>query len=99
MRHRHYAPNAHVVLVDHPPVEPLPEAAFIGIEAPSSPGKYRAVEIASTLEDYAHELFDFMRRCDTEGVRVIYCQQVGGEGLGPAIMDRLQRAAESRGDA
>ncbi len=95
MRHRHYAPTARVVLVPHAP--PLPEgrAAFIGIDTPSSPDAFRILEVASSLEAYAYELVSFMRRCDADGVDVIYCQTVGPSGLGLAIMDRLRRAADT----
>ena len=45
-------------------------------------------------KQYAHRLFDFMRRCDAAGVETIYCQTVEPTGIGAAIMDRLQRAAK-----
>ncbi|MEX2400813.1 MAG: L-threonylcarbamoyladenylate synthase [Rhodothermales bacterium] len=94
-RHRHYAPRGRVVLVDAPPTKFAGPAAYIGLDAPSNAGTFRIAEIAPSLEAYAHEIFDFMRRCDEIGVEVIYCQRVAPQGLGAAIMDRIRRAADA----
>jgi L-threonylcarbamoyladenylate synthase len=93
MRHRHYAPQAHVVLVRRAPALPSGRPAYIGLEPPLLPDAYRILKTPATKEAYAYELFDFMRRCDAEHVDVIYCQEVDAEGVGLAIMDRLRRAA------
>lgn len=44
----------------------------------------------------AHELFEALRRLDAEGVDVIFATAPEGDALGPAIVDRLTRAAEGR---
>lgn len=95
MRHRHYAPDADVVLVRRAPANPTSRSAFIGLDEPPSRSAFDVLCIASSPEGYAHELFDFMRRCDAEDVEVIYCQEVDAAGIGLAIMDRLRRAAEA----
>ncbi len=94
-RYRHYAPRARVRLVGHPAeARPGPGAAYIGLETPETPGAFGLHAVCPTVEAYAHELFDFFRRCDAAGLRTIYCQRVAPTGLGRALMDRLQRAAE-----
>jgi L-threonylcarbamoyladenylate synthase len=95
MRHRHYSPQARVVLVDSADQAPdLPDVGFIGFASDPSMQRAGMQYVCASLDDYAHELFLFFRVCDTAGIRAIYCQVVPEEGLGRAIMDRLRRAAE-----
>ncbi|ARA92869.1 MAG: threonylcarbamoyl-AMP synthase [Bacteroidetes bacterium] len=93
-RYRHYAPHAPVHLIDTlSELPPDPDAAYIGLQ-PVHAGPALALSIVCTdVRDYAHRLFDFFRRCDARGVSAIYCQRVPPDGLGLALMDRLQRAA------
>lgn len=92
MRHRHYAPNAVVVLVDSPDeIAETELAAFIGMDGPER--KMDRSLVCGSVEDYARNLFAFFRDCDSAGLRTIYCQAVEETGLGSALMDRLRRAA------
>jgi L-threonylcarbamoyladenylate synthase len=92
-RHRHYAPAARVRLVDGPAeAVPGPDAAYIGLDPPV-PDDFQPVCVPVDVEAYAHDLFDFFRRCDAAGCAVIYAQTVAPEGLGRALTDRLRRAA------
>src|SRR5690606_21353072 len=90
LKHRHYAPSAKVIIVDHPPDELHEQEAYIGMEEPENPFLHQ--RICSSVDEYAYELFDFFRQCDAVGIRTIYCQKVREEGLGVALMDRLRRA-------
>ncbi|MDX1545954.1 MAG: L-threonylcarbamoyladenylate synthase [Rhodothermales bacterium] len=93
-RYRHYAPRAAVRLVDHPEDAAAgPTSAYLGLDAPPDPTQYGHVTIAPDLERYAYEVYDFFRRCDALGIDTIYCQRVVPEGLGRALLDRLERAA------
>lgn len=93
-RYRHYAPDARVVLVDAPEdAEPDPAHAYIGLGAPPRAARFGLVAVCPDVGAYAHELFDFFRRCDAAGLRRICCQRVPPEGLGLALLDRLERAA------
>ncbi|ANT65437.1 Sua5 family C-terminal domain-containing protein [Prosthecochloris sp. CIB 2401] len=47
-------------------------------------------------EEYAHRLFRFFRECDRENIRTICCEMPPPEGIGQALRDRLQRAAEEK---
>ncbi len=95
-RHRHYAPDAAVCLVDDPR-EAAPGAAhaYIGLDAPRDAGAFGHVLICGDVETYAHALFHFFREAERRGCTRIYGQRVRGEGLGRALMDRLTRAAAS----
>lgn len=44
-------------------------------------------------EDTARRLYDILRRCDEEKIDVIYSEEFDYPGLGPAIMNRLIKAA------
>lgn len=88
-RHRHYAPQARVRLVDAP--EPSPDALWIGL-APPPPG-YGAAVVCRDLADYARRLFDTFRQADAAGLARIDAEPVPeDDGLGTALMDRLRRA-------
>lgn len=92
--HRHYAPKAMVILVDRSDgIEPASQAGFIGFTAPDASDDFLVVGQVSSLEDYAFRLFEFFRECDRLGAESIYCQRVIREGVGVALMDRLERAA------
>lgn len=92
LKHRHYSPEAKVIVVDAlDQVEVAENAAFIGLHAP--PIKFDLVKICDGVEAYAHELFEFLRECDRRGVETIFCEAVGEKGIGAALMDRIRRAA------
>jgi L-threonylcarbamoyladenylate synthase len=94
MRHRHYSPKAKVVIVSKPnPSMATKGTAFIGTD----PGDI-GFEYGLTLrdaEEYAHELFEFFRECDRRGIETIFCQSVERTGVGAALMDRIERAADA----
>ena len=93
MRHRHYSPSGRVVLSDawHPK-DTASKTAFIGLSEPAwSP---QLSYVAASVDDYAHEMFEFFRECDRQGITTIVCQSVEESGIGTALMDRLRRAAE-----
>jgi L-threonylcarbamoyladenylate synthase len=92
LRHKHYAPQARVVLVKEPPQVVDAIAAYIGLNTP--PLGFQRQMLCHDAAEYAHELFAFFRGCDAAGAKVIYCQTVEETGLGVALMDRLRRAAE-----
>lgn len=96
-RHRHYAPDARIHLVDHPPAQPpdVP-ATYIGLTAPAEPETFALVKVCASTDEYAQHLFDFLRQSDEVGAGTIYCQRVMPEHLGRALMDRLERAAGER---
>lgn len=102
LRHRHYQPRAKVILCDSPDeIEETGQSsregkyAFIGMSEPK-PNLFCVVQRhVLDVQDYAHDLFDFFRQCDSANIPTIYCQRVEEIGFGRAVMDRLRRAAES----
>lgn len=99
LKHRHYSPQARVITVAQPSeaAPALDDAAYIGIDAPSSaaaPKSFKRLLICQSVEEYARSLFHFFRQCDEANVKVIYCQTVEEIGLGTALMDRIKRAAQ-----
>lgn len=93
LKHQHYAPKANVqILEDHAEVTDASESAFIGLMLPPHVD-FRMTELCGSLEDYARRLFQFFRKCDAAGVETIYCEAVPKDGLGLALMDRIERAA------
>lgn len=94
LKHKHYAPRARVVLFQGTKLKAQgANSAFIGLNEPKE--TFDLVKICDSVEDYAHSVFDFFRRCDHAKIETIYCETVGEKGIGPALMDRLQRAAEN----
>ena len=120
-RHRHYQPQAQIVLFDHldalekesRPVGVLgiaepsradstcdPAFDAPAFDAPAFEAQLREklptskILICRSLSQYAECLFRFFRECDSQGIHKVYCQRVDRQGLGRAIMDRLDRAAE-----
>jgi len=94
LRYRHYAPKARIVLLQSPrSLEATGSSAYIGIIKPPTTQRFKRIKICSDVRDYAHSLFEFFRQCDRMGVKTIYCQSVAKTGLGLALMDRMQRAA------
>ncbi len=109
LRHRHYQPHAKVVLCDSPnqiaeirskkippALAPFSERiAFIGLtEAHPGLSLWLCMQCRN-IDEYARNLFDFFRQCDSAKIDQIYCQRVEAVGLGRAIMDRLRRASEA----
>ncbi len=94
MKYRHYSPRARVIIVSSPRrIGSATNAAYIGMEVVQGISEFRLHRICSSVEKYAHELFDFFRLCDNAHVSVIYCQSVVPKGLGLALMDRMKRAS------
>ena len=92
-RHKHYAPNAKVVLVgsDFRALNAA-TSAFIGLQDPHL--EFSRTKICRSVEEYAHSVFAFFRECDARNIKTIYCVEVEEAGIGAALMDRLRRAAE-----
>jgi L-threonylcarbamoyladenylate synthase len=93
---QHYAPHTPIRIIDDPASVPEAEradAALLAFDA-AVPG-YSATRILSAsrdLREAAAHLFEYLHELDRSGARRIDAQRVPAEGIGIAIMDRLQRA-------
>lgn len=96
MKYRHYAPQAKLILFseDVPLVPETENSALITLDACDSPLFKNHIHFSGSKQKMAHEIFELFRSLDKQGVQVIYVQQIDPSGLGQAIMDRLNRAAE-----
>ncbi|MGA1193754.1 MAG: L-threonylcarbamoyladenylate synthase [Kiritimatiellia bacterium] len=97
LKYRHYAPRVRVVLVDHPTsieAKPGERFAYIGLTAKGLRRKPVLSKSCRGVPAYARSVFAFFRACEQSGATVIYAQRVEASGLGRALMDRLQRAAD-----
>lgn len=91
LKHRHYSPKASVALVGCADVRVSGNSAFIGLNLPEV--VFNLVKVCSSVEEYAHEVFNFFRDCDHQNIETIYCEMVEEKGIGLALMDRLRRAS------
>lgn len=92
MRHQHYSPRAGVKLVSSAAtIDDFAAAAFIGLH--DRPENFAFKSICSSINEYAHDVFEFFRECDRRGIVIIYCESVPEIGIGTALMDRLRRSA------
>jgi L-threonylcarbamoyladenylate synthase len=86
---RHYSPKAKVVL-DTDPIEGDGYIATVEFETPK--GVVRLASPTSTKE-FAHDLYQALRKGDRLGLSRIVVRQPEGGGLAAAIRDRLHRAS------
>ena len=94
----HYAPGARVRL-DATRVEA--GEALIRFGGKKIAGEEQALAVldlspAGNLREAAAHLFDYMKRADASGAETIAFGPIPNEGLGEAILDRLERAAAPR---
>ncbi|WP_104664820.1 L-threonylcarbamoyladenylate synthase [Ensifer adhaerens] len=95
----HYAPGAAVRL---DAVDVRAGEALIRFGGGRIAGEEQAVVVldlspSGSLREAAANLFDYMKRADGSGAQAIAFGPIPSEGLGEAIVDRLQRAAAPRG--
>jgi len=92
LKHKHYSPNASVRIWNGQNEFKM-RAAFIGTRDPHN--EFSLVKVVADVEAYAHELFEFFRECDREGIEMIYCERSDDPGIGAALMDRIGRASRA----
>jgi len=96
----HYAPRTPLRLIDNAQAFPLEKHRCVGLlawnRALRSPQAFAVVRILSDrrdLKEAAANLFRYLRELDTLSLDLIVAERVPPQGLGAAIMDRLERAA------
>lgn len=93
LRHRHYSPDAKVVIIDgETHIPDAPSSAYIGISDRDE--CFGAEQIVADADEYAQLLFEFFRECERERLKTIYCEAVEEAGIGAALMDRIRRASQ-----
>ena len=96
----HYAPRTPLRLIDNAEGFPVEKDRCVGLLAWNGafpgPQAFAAVRILSDrrdLKEAAANLFRYLRELDTLSLDLIVAERVPPQGLGAAIMDRLERAA------
>jgi len=89
---KHYAPKCKVILGGYSIIG-AGYLALLGIETPS--GMVRLGSPA-TIEEFARVLYSTFREADREGYMALVVDPPQREGLGVAILERLQKAAQGR---
>ncbi|WP_079064557.1 L-threonylcarbamoyladenylate synthase [Streptomyces sp. NRRL F-4489] len=102
----HYAPRARVVLVEPEKVIAEAEAAQelghrVGVFLPAAfagapVAAHAVVAVPGAMDEYARELYGFLRELDQRGCDLIVASLPEERGLGLAIANRLRRAAGPR---
>jgi L-threonylcarbamoyladenylate synthase len=105
-RHRHYAPNAEVILIEEGNIVELErwyqeiesQGKKIGIvthsiSIPKSIPPIFVKSIGPSVQQFARYLFASLRELDEQHADVILVERVVSTGLGAAVMDRLNKAA------
>ena len=101
-KYRHYSPKADVRIITKQELRvngkkrgtgnSVHKYGFIGIGKYSG-SKFTYKKLCGSIEEYARNLFSFLRECDEKGIDVIYCEKVSEKGIGLAVMNRLKKAA------
>jgi L-threonylcarbamoyladenylate synthase len=95
----HYAPTTPLRLIDHSESFPLMKNHRVGLLAWNAffPGErfaaVRALSERQDLREAAANLFRGLRELDEMGLDLIVAERVPAQGLGVAILDRLERAS------
>jgi L-threonylcarbamoyladenylate synthase len=89
---KHYAPKCKVILGGHS-IMGAGYLALFGIKTPSGMARLAS---PATIEEFARVLYSTFREADREGLTALVVDPPQGEGLGAAILERLQKAAQGR---
>jgi len=106
LKHAHYAPNLKMILVAPDQWKAILDQWLLSgkrlgtitlqKENPTpTEGTANPIykKVMTHLTDYAHNLFSSLHEAEEAGVEVLLVEAVLSEGLGTAIMDRLERGA------
>jgi len=89
---KHYSPKCKVVLGEYT-IPGAGHLALLGIETPRGMARLASPE---TLEDFARLLYSTFRDADRGGLLALVVHPPKKEGLGIAILERLEKAAKGR---
>lgn len=112
LRHPHYQPAAVVHLVNSASEadqkmklhsksatqleQHLANCAYCGLDESKLASYLGAARRFRSVEEYAHEFYEFMRVVDRLGIQYLFCQRPATRGIGAALNDRLTRAASPK---
>jgi L-threonylcarbamoyladenylate synthase len=89
---KHYAPKCKVIFGD----STLVGAGFLALSRIDTPKDMIRLASPATLEEFAHILYSTFRKADREGLKTLVVNPPQAEGLGVAILERLNKAVQGR---
>ena len=93
---QHYAPRTPLIITESPARPNYPGASQVGLmtnQKTDASGFAVAERLSSSLPEAAAQFFAALRRLDEAGLDLIVATPFANEGLGIALNDRLNRAA------
>lgn len=95
---KHYAPRCKIVLGNLAAIEDFPakQGGFLALRNIQTPIGLTRLESPISLEDFARILYSSFRKADHEGLHFLLVEAPKNEGLGAAILERLNKAARGR---
>jgi L-threonylcarbamoyladenylate synthase len=90
--HKHYAPNAKVILNK----TPKSGQAFIALSSVTTPEGVHRISSPLNIDEFVRNIYAGMRRADELGFRELIIEVPEGQGIEIALLDRLNRAAQGR---
>lgn len=92
----HYSPEKQVIITEIPPVNNERSGFLFFSEMPDNSPVEKSLVLSKTgsLREAAANLFSHLHKLDLMDIDIIYAQPVPSGGLGPAIMDRLNKASK-----
>lgn len=92
----HYAPRTPLVISDRPMPRGPREGLLAWSNAPEGFDVVERLSISGDLREAAANLYGAMRRLDEAGLDLIVAEAIPQNGIGAAIMERLQKAAAEK---
>lgn len=100
VKYTHYAPNADVIVVRgdfkkyvRNNADKYKKIGIISYDKDDYPLNCVALHFGDTPSEYASNLFEYLRNLDSQGVDVIFAQDIDCKGLNLATNNRLYKAA------
>jgi L-threonylcarbamoyladenylate synthase len=95
---KHYAPRCKVLLGNLSAIEDFPsqQGGFLALRSVQTPKGLARLESPESLQDFARILYSSFRKADHEGLHFLLVEAPKNEGLGAAILERLNKAARGR---
>jgi len=92
----HYAPRTPLVIANRPISRGPREGLLAWSNAPEGFAVVERLSISGDLREAAANLYGAMRRLDEAGLDLIVAEALPQNGIGAAIMERLQKAAAEK---
>lgn len=93
MKYKHYAPNAHVVLIEGSAERFSERARELGIEAMKNGRRPAIIDYGDDPGRAAHRFFADLRELDRQGYDLIFVRSLEQKGKGFGVMNRMLKSA------